>query len=62
MEKVTTLYQVLLLLAGTATVGWVAMAGVLRISPQASWRLAGGNALLALAVLMLFDRGAANSL
>lgn len=62
MEVAAALNLVLMLLAGTATLGWAAMAGVLRISPGASWRLAAANALLAAAVLLLLRRGEANSL
>ncbi|MFN4115339.1 MAG: diguanylate cyclase [Inhella sp.] len=62
MEVAAALNLVLMLLAGTATLGWAAMASVLRISPHASWRLAAANALLAAAVLLLLRRGEANSL
>jgi diguanylate cyclase (GGDEF)-like protein len=62
METAATLNLVLMMLAGTATLGWSAMAGVLRISPRASWRLAAANALLAAAVLLLLRRGEVSSL
>jgi diguanylate cyclase (GGDEF)-like protein len=51
-----TLYLVLLLLAVTATLAWAVLAGALKVSPVASWRLAAVNLLLVLAVLMLRER------